>query len=315
MEAFIVMFRNVLVFLALAVPGYLLVKLNIIKDKDTPPLSKVLVKVGLPALVFSNSLSMDLKGEATIKLAIVAIVTFIFILLTVILSSLFTKNFGDRSVQVTAKYAMSFSNSGFLGIPLATAVFGVSPVLDYVVVCNVVCCVMLNTLGVYVFTGDKKVISLKRIFLNPTFIFFVLGILINLTGVLTYVPEISLFASHLSGVVTPISMMIVGIKFAEVKPLDIFKSKNMYVVSLVKLLIQPIMAVGLVLIINVFVPFSSAIILGLFMALSMPSPGTTSSFADMYDGDVDGSVIYTLGSTILSVITIPLLYNLLTFII
>ena len=73
MDAFIIMLRNVLVFLALAVPGYLLVKLNILKEEDTPPLSKVLVKVGLPALIFANALSMNLSGDAPITLGIVAL--------------------------------------------------------------------------------------------------------------------------------------------------------------------------------------------------------------------------------------------------
>ena len=89
----------------------------------------------------------------------------------------------------------------------------------------------------------------------------------------------------------------------------------MYLVSLVKLLIQPILLVGVLLIFRNFISISPAIILGLFMGYAMPSPGTTTSFADMYDGDIDGSVIYTLGTTILSVITIPILYYLITLVI
>ena len=183
------------------------------------------------------------------------------------------------------------------------------------VVANVVCCVALNTIGVYLFTGDKKVISLKKILLNPAFLAFVFGIVVNLMGINATVPEVKLIANHLKGMVTPISMMIVGVKFAYVKPLDIFKSKQMYLVSLVKLLIQPILLVGVLLIFRNFISISPAIILGLFMGYAMPSPGTTTSFADMYDGDIDGSVIYTLGTTILSVITIPILYYLITLVI
>lgn len=315
MDAFIIMLRNVLVFLALAVPGYLLVKLRILKEEDTPPLSKVLVKVGLPALIFANALSMDLSGDAPLILSAVAIISLALIIVTVVISSLVTKGFKDEKVRKTAKYAMSFSNSGFLGIPLAEAVFGPSPVIGYLVVANVVCCVGLNTIGVYLFTGNKKVISLKKILLNPAFLAFVFGIVVNLMGINAIVPEVKLIANHLKGMVTPISMMIVGVKFAYVKPLDIFKSKQMYLVSLVKLLIQPILLVGVLLIFRNFISISPAIILGLFMGYAMPSPGTTTSFADMYDGDIDGSVIYTLGTTILSVISIPILYYLITLVI
>ena len=316
MDAFIIMLRNVLVFLALAVPGYMLVKLKILKEKDTPPLSKVLVKIGLPSLIFANSLNMNVKGGAALTLSIVAIVSLALILVTVLISALATKGFGDERARKTARYAMSFSNSGFLGIPLAEAVFGsASPIIGYVVVANVVCCVGLNTIGVYLFTGDKREISIKKILLNPAFLAFVFGIIVNLSGVITYVPEIKLVANHLKGIVTPISMMIVGIKLAEVNLLDIFKSKKMYNVSIVKLLVQPIIIVSAMLIVNAFISIDTAIILGVFMAFAMPSPGTTTSFADMYDGDIDGSVIYTLGTTILSVISIPILYYLITIII
>ena len=315
MDAFIVMLRNVLVFLALAVPGYLFVKLNIIKREDTPPLSKVLVKIGMPALIFANSLSMNLKGDAVISLGVAGLVSFALVLVTVLISAFATKGMKEDKVRKTARYAMSFSNSGFLGIPLAEAVFINSPVIDYVVVGNVVCCICLNTIGVYLFTGDKKEISVKKILINPTFLAFVFGIIFNLVGVLNYVPEIGLVANHLKGVVTPISMMIVGIKFAEVKPIDIFKSGKMYTVSLVKLLVQPIITVVAMLIACNFVSVPSAMIIGIFMTFAMPSPGTTTSFADMYDGDIDGSVKYTLGTTILSVISIPILYYLLTLII
>ena len=85
MDAFIIMLRNVLVFLALAVPGYLLVKLKILKEEDTPPLSKVLVKIGLPALIFANSLNMNVKGKEALTLGIVAIVSLALILVTVLI--------------------------------------------------------------------------------------------------------------------------------------------------------------------------------------------------------------------------------------
>ncbi len=315
MDAFIIMLRNVLVFLALAVPGYLLVKLRILKEEDTPPLSKVLVNVGLPFLIFSTTLKMDFSGDAPLTLGIVAVSSVALLLVTVLIANVVTVKIKDRKVRAAANYAMSFSNSGFLGIPLATAVFGTSPIVDYVVVCNVVCCIGLNTIGVYIFTGDKKQISLHKILLNPAFLAFIIGVVVNLLGVTKYVPEISLYATNLSGIVTPLSMMIVGVKFASIKPIEIFKSLNMYRVSFVKLIVQPVIIVTAMLIVNIFTAVESAIILGAFMAFSMPSPGTTTSFADMYDGDVDGAVKYTLGSTILSVITIPLLYSLITLII
>ena len=56
-------------------------------------------------------------------------------------------------------------------------------------------------------------------------------------------------------------------------------------------------------------------LLGVFMAFSMPTAGLASPLADKHGGDIENSVVYTLGTTILSVATIPLLYMLLNLII
>ena len=49
-------------------------------------------------------------------------------------------------------------------------------------------------------------------------------------------------------------------------------------------------------------------IIGFFVAFAMPAAGLATAFADQYQGDVENAVIGTLGSTILSILTIPVLY-------
>ena len=53
----------------------------------------------------------------------------------------------------------------------------------------------------------------------------------------------------------------------------------------------------------------------LFLALAMPTAGLASAFADQHKGDTENAVIFTLGTTVLSVATIPLLYSLLRLIV
>ena len=55
----------------------------------------------------------------------------------------------------------------------------------------------------------------------------------------------------------------------------------------------------------------TGLIPGEFIAFAMPTAGMASTFADTFNGDVEGAAIQTLGTTILSVISIPLLYTLL----
>ena len=202
---------------------------------------------------------------------------------------------------------MVFSNNGFLGIPLVKAVFGNSPVVTYLIVLNIITNVLMFTLGIYLISGDKRLISIKKAVLNPVLIAFIIGIILNLAGVTKYVPEVATFSGHFSNIVTPISMTILGMKMAEVPFSALFTKVRMYYVSAVKLVAMPALAVGIALALRLWMTVDSEIILGFFIAFAMPTAGLASAFSDRYDGDTENAVIYTLGTTVLSVITIPTL--------
>ena len=89
-------------------------------------------------------------------------------------------------------------------------------------------------------------------------------------------------------------------------------------IALLKLVVFPFLIVGILLGIksiftNGIVDFD--LIMGVFMAFAVPTAGLASTFSNQCDGDTEGAVAFTLGTTILSVITIPLIYWLLCIII
>ena len=63
MDAFFSMLSSVAIFVALAVPGYLLVKTKTLKVEQSLPLSKLLMWVGMPFLILSSTLGLDLKNS------------------------------------------------------------------------------------------------------------------------------------------------------------------------------------------------------------------------------------------------------------
>ena len=67
---------------------------------------------------------------------------------------------------------MTFSNNGFLGIPLAVAVFGAaSPIMTVLVILNIITNVLMYILGIYLVSGDKSKINLKKALLLTKSIF------------------------------------------------------------------------------------------------------------------------------------------------
>ena len=318
MEAFFIMLKNVVLFVALAVPGFLLVKIKMLSSAHSGVLSKLLMYVGMPFLILSGTVNnISFNKETILTIAVVAALgialTFAMFFLTNPLAAM------EREEKTTGmmRFCMAFSNNGFLGIPLAVAVFGAdSPIMTVLVILNIITNILMYTLGVYLVSGDKSKISLKKAFLNPVLIAFIVGIVLNLLKVNTYIPEVSTFSSHFSGLVTPLSMTILGMKMAEIKFTSLFKSWRMYYVCALKLILFPTVIVGLLLAVDKIFSVNiidNSVMLGFFIAFAMPTAGLASTFADGFGGDTENAVSMTLGTTVLSTLTIPVLYGVLSY--
>ena len=311
MEALIVMIRNVLVFVALALPGFILVKGKLIAQKESGVLSKLLTYVGMPFLILSSTLNVSFSRELILSILIIGGFGVLFTVGLFFLSALLIVKKDEKKKQGMMRFCMVFSNNGFLGLPLAKAVFGESPIVTYVIILNIITNILMFTLGIYLISGDKKMISPQKAFLNPVLLGFIAGIALNLLNVKAYVPEVFTFSTHFSNIVTPISMTILGIKMAGVKFRALFTGWRMYFVSGMKLVGFPILGVAILFALKLVLKIDENMIIGFFIALAMPTAGLASTFSDQFEGDTEGAVAYTIGSTILSVATIPVLYWLL----
>lgn len=310
-DALIIMLKNVIVFVALAIPGYLLIKTKLLKKEQSGALSMLLMYVGMPFLIFSSTINnITINTELLATIGIVLGIGVVYTFAMFFASKPLTKMEREQKTQGMMRFSSVFSNNGFLGIPLAMAVFGAgSMALMVVIILNIVTNVLMYTLGIYLISGDRKAISLKKAFLNPVLIAFVIGIIANLLNVKGYVPEVATYSTHFSNLVTPISMTILGMKMGGVKFLELFKSWKTYYVSALKLVVFPMIIVAIVFVLNqVTAIITPDMVLGVLIAFAMPTAGLASTFSDNFGGDTENAVAFTLGTTVLSIVTIPLLY-------
>ena len=313
MGEFVVMLRNVLIFVALAIPGYLLVKGKLVQPEQSGVLSKLLMYLAMPFLIFSGVVNnLSFGKESLLMMGIVALIGIGYIFVMFLVSKPLVSREKNEKTKGMMRFCAVFANNGFLGIPLAVAVFGRdSQVFTVLIVLNIINNMMMYTLGAYLATGDKSTISFKKAFLNPVMIAFVLGCAVNLLGVADHVPEVIVFSDYFSGIVTPISMTIMGMKLGAVKLAELFRSRRLYYVSLLKLIVFPAAITAILLAMKGLSGSMESVILGVFVAFAMPTAGLSATFADEYGGDSENAVIFTLGTTVLSVVSIPALYWLL----
>ena len=316
METLQIMLKNVIIFVLLAVPGYLLVKGKLLKEKDSGVLSKLLTYVGMPFMILSSTLNLNFTPEFTQSMLVVTVVG-IFLILAMFFGTALLVRGDDQKQNGMLRFCMVFANNGFIGIPLAKAVFGEgSEELAYLIVLNIINNVLMFTMGAYLISGDRKTVNVKKAVFNPVLLAFIVGIVLNLCGVGKAIPEIQTYSTHFSGIVTPLSMLVLGIKLAEVPVRRLFVSGKMYYACAVRLVLFPVIGVALMLVLqklNLFA-VTQSMILGVFISSAMPTAGLASAFADQYRGDSENAVILTLGTTIVSTVTIPVLYWVLQFV-
>lgn len=314
MDTLIIMLKNVIIFVLLAVPGYLLVKGKRLESRGSAPLSGLLTYVGMPFLILSSTLKLEFSGEFTRSLLLAGMIGIVFTVLMFFATSFLTRRETEEKRRGMMRFCMVFANNGFIGIPLARAVFGEgSPVMAYLIILNIITNVLMFTLGVYLISGDKRMINLKKVALNPVLIAFLAGIALNLAKVTAVLPEVQTYATHFSNIVTPLSMVILGMKLAQLPLGRLFGQWRMYYVSAARLVIFPVLGAAAMLLMRKIpgLPIGKEMVIAFFIALAVPTAGLASVFSDQYHGDTENAVTFTLGTTILSVATIPVLYWLL----
>ena len=319
MGEFLIMLRNVIMFVLLAIPGYLLVKTKLLKSSDSGVLTTILLYLGLPFMILVNTLNINISTDTVTGILLTVLIFILGEIALILLSKIFSKFEPLEDQRRMARFCMIIPNNGLIGLPLALALFEgttLSVVIVYVAVANVLTNVLWPTYGNYLLSGDKKHISAKGLLTNFVFIAFILGVILNLSGFSGDVRKIVVdYSNHLKGLVVGLSMTILGMKFAEIKITNLFTSIKVYYVSFVRLILSPVLIIGVLLLVRYLVPISNEIIIATYITFSMPSAPIAPMLATKFGIDSKNSVLYASGTTLVSVITIPLLYLLLNLVI
>ena len=109
-------------------------------------------------------------------------------------------------------------------------------------------------------------------------------------------------------------MVILGIRLADMPLLRLVNDWKTYVVSAVKLILSPLLSLGILLGVAALFPIDRFVIIALYVIAAMPTASSALNFAEMYGGDRETAAASTLMSTILCIFTIPVLMMLCDFI-
>ncbi len=307
--------------LLMAVPGFILGKMRSVNTESAVKfLSVMLLYILQPFVTFDSFLNTAYDPEVLINIVIVFVFTCVTIGAVLAVGSFamrFTK-FG-KDVGGVIAYGGAFGNVGYMCIPfLQLMAPGDYVIILYATVSVVAFNLMAWTVGNFALTGDKRHISLKRALLNPPTLSLILALplfLLNLnflkaeglTGAaLKVVSGIQEVIGLFSDMVGPLAMVLLGLKLADIRFGELFADGRVYIAAGIKLIFFPLFGVALTALMSLFMNVES-ISLNLIATSAMPCAQNVIMFSTLYDKDSALAAKEVTVSTLLSIVTIPVM--------
>ena len=293
-----ILLRQIAIMALLMAVGIYLSRKGFLSPQGTKDLGAILLRIIIPCVIVKSYIT-TYSRERLLELALSAGLALAAFILAMGIAYLV---YGKR--RRIENFASAFCNAGFIGIPLAQAVIGDEGVF-YMAASVALLNLFQWTYGVYIMTDRKDSIRAKTIVKNPVVIAIVVGIALFLSrlpvpGILTST------LGYIAGMNTPVAMILMGTYMAKL-PWRKLLDKRAYGCVLLRLVVIP----AVVLAVFWALPISNQnVALAAYLAAATPVGANICVFAQQYDCDYEFSVVTVCLSTVLSIVTVPLMVSL-----
>ena len=287
-----IVFQQILIMFLLISVGYFLFRKGHLDIPTTKKLSTLLnTFVGPSCIVISFQRAFDRQSAGQLGIAFLAAAVILGFSM-VIANLLYPRSLPDR------RNCIVLTNNGFMAIPLLTAMFG--PFGVFLGSGHIVAMAIVQ----WTYTAgqlDRNYrFSAKKILLNP-------GVLASAAGLILFISPVKLpntvFSAleFLSGMNTPLAMMILGSYLAQINLKQMFCDRAVWKTSLLRMLLIPAVTTLLLLVL----PMDTMTKLVLMVAAAAPTGISCAMFAQMFDTDYLFATRVVGLTTLLSLILLP----------
>lgn len=297
-------------------PGYIMKKMGILTKHHAEGMSSLITNITFPCLIIV-SMQMEFSMEILNNCKYAIIIFSCIIAVTMILARLASKKANlPRTQSGIFTFMLMFGNTGFIGFPVLSGLFGQEAVL-YGALCDAVYNLFMFTIGIAIIKpGDEKIDKKAMIkqtikeSLNPCFFGLVIGLALFI-GKVTLPDIIAGPLNSIGNITSPLAMIVIGSHLAEIDFRELFKAKHAYIVCLLKLIVTPL--IGLVFV-KLIIGTGSLLASAIIIEAAMPVAMCSVIFSEQYKADVNFAVKGVMLTTVMCIVTIPIFAILLQYI-
>ena len=278
--------------------GVIVSKIGIIRDDNRGVLVRVLMDVAMPMMVL-NAFNKPTDPEALRASVLVMVIAAASCFVTWGIGTLLWRRQPDNKRKVLM-YASMFSNAGNAGLPVLNLVFGPEGVF-YGSMYLIPPRILQWTVGMGFFLKPKKGAFVKNVLLNPMVVVVYIGFVLMAFN--WQIPGVFGTAiANLGSMTGPLSMILIGATLAKMKPRALL-DPVVLLVSALRLIVFPLAAALALKALGVDqMTMNLCVIL-----LAMPVASNTAAMAERYGGDFVFASACVSVSTLLSVVTVPVI--------
>ena len=290
----LILIKQILVMLAMMSVGVVLYKIGQIDEKGVAQLSNLALYVATPCVVI-QALAIEFDAERLQTGGWVMLFFLIIFAVSVVIARVLCGK-ADRVGQ----FAVVFSNSGFVGIPLIQGILGDEYVF-YVTMTMVAGTITFWTYGVYLMSGDKGEVSVKKILTNPNLIAVVIGMALFFAPIeMPYVLQRTV--AGMANMNTGLGMVILGATLGASNIGLMVTDTRLYKAIALRLVAVPLVCIPILMLMPV--PFEVRMVMMIIAAA--PAASATSMLALKYGADYSYGTGLAIGTTIVSMLTMPI---------
>ncbi len=301
MEQFYIVLNQLILFFILMIIGYIAVRLRVVGEDFLDGLSRLITKILLPLLVFSNAVSGTTRSQLfeCYPILLLTLAFYVCIILVCLLLGRILGLKGDKNRVFRA--ALVFGNAGFIGIPLITSIFPENGPI-YIALMSIIDQTFMWTYGLKLTTPESKKQKFNfKNFINPALCAVLLSLILLLLNI--HLPDVFVNAlSTMGKAATPLSLFYLGGLFYFCNWKSVLKAKELYVGILVKMVAFPL---AFYTITSMICPFHE-MVQTISIIAALPTMTTTAMFTKSTNNHEDYAVGFVLITTAASLITLSI---------
>ncbi|MCH4163873.1 MAG: AEC family transporter [Lentilactobacillus diolivorans] len=297
--------NQIVLMFCLMLVGVLINKLNFMHSQTSSDLTNILLYVVSPCLII-GAFEQKYSANRMRQLLLVCLGIAIFYIIEIMIAKLAFGRIKSHNLRRIAQYGSIYSNAGFMGVPLTSALFGNSGVF-FAVASLAGFNIFSWTHGVSLFkdkaTTNDRWQNLREIIINPNIIAIILGLIIFSVSYQLSRP-VNEVVHYVSSINTPLSMIVIGNSLANIKISRQLIDWHLWLALVFRNLIFPVVAILVLTLLGV----SGIALDTTILMAACPVAGIVVLFTLQAKGDASPAVALMSLSTVLSLITIPLVF-------